>query len=280
MASIQQGSIEASDGARLNLLEAGEGAPLLMLPGWSQTAAMFRSQLEGLSDSYRVIAMDQRGHGDSENVAHGYRISRLAKDLHDALDALGLEEVTVLGHSMGCAVLWCHWDLFGRDRFRKMVIVDQPPALMIRPAWSEETRRNRGCFLTAEAVMENCDALEGDDAEAFAEEFAMGMFRPELPAEDRAFVLKENLKMPRAGASALLQSCAMGDWSDVIPKIDVPTLIVGGTASQVPTSCHEWTHSQIKGSKLVIFPREEGGSHFMFWENPERFNEVLADFLG
>ena len=103
----------------LNLLEAGSGAPLLLIPGWSQTAAMFRHQLDGLSDRYRVMALDLRGHGESDKPTHGYRVSRLACDLHEVLEALGLDSLAVLGHSMGNAVLWSHFELFGRDRCQR-----------------------------------------------------------------------------------------------------------------------------------------------------------------
>ena len=71
MSKIEKKRWKTSDGAELNLLEAGSGSPLLLLPGWSQTAAMFRHQLEGLSERYRVIALDWRGHGDSQKVHYG-----------------------------------------------------------------------------------------------------------------------------------------------------------------------------------------------------------------
>jgi len=105
--SIEKRSIKTADGVRLNVLEAGRGKPLVLIPGWSQTAAQFRRQLEGLSDRYRVIAIDMRGHGDSDKPAHGYRIQRLAQDVRQALVAMDLQDVTILGHSMGCSVLWC-----------------------------------------------------------------------------------------------------------------------------------------------------------------------------
>jgi len=99
------GEVITSDGVTLRYLEQGTGPALLMIPGWSQTAAQFKHQIEGLSGRYRVIALDMRGHGDSDKPGHGYRISRFAKDLHDALAALGLTEINLLAHSLGCA--WC-----------------------------------------------------------------------------------------------------------------------------------------------------------------------------
>lgn len=59
------GAIKTSDGVTLRYVEAGSGRPLVMVPGWSQTAAQFEHQLAGLSDRYRVIALDLRGHGES-----------------------------------------------------------------------------------------------------------------------------------------------------------------------------------------------------------------------
>ena len=95
------GQVTTSDGVNLHYLEAGSGTPILMIPGWSQTAEQFKYQLSGLSDRYRVIAVDMRGHGESDKPEFGYKISRLAKDTHDLIQALDLDEVNILGHSMG-----------------------------------------------------------------------------------------------------------------------------------------------------------------------------------
>ena len=105
--------VTTNDGIRLHYVEKGSGAPLVMIPGWSQTAAQFEAQVEGLSASRRVIAFDMRGHGESDKPEHGYKIQRLAMDLRNAIEALGLERVSLLGHSMGCSVIWCYIDLFG-----------------------------------------------------------------------------------------------------------------------------------------------------------------------
>src|SRR5262245_57090454 len=86
----KEGFFTTNDGARLHYVEAGSGKPLVMIRGWSQTAAQFKAQIEGLSDRYRVIALDMRGHGESEKPTHGYRIHRLSKDVYDFLAANNL----------------------------------------------------------------------------------------------------------------------------------------------------------------------------------------------
>ena len=85
----------------LRYIEAGSGPTLLMLHGWSQGAALFKHQIAGLSDRYRVIALDIRGHGLSDKPDFGYRISRLAADLEEFMAGLDLRDVNLLGHSAG-----------------------------------------------------------------------------------------------------------------------------------------------------------------------------------
>ena len=130
------GQITTNDGCGLYYKEAGAGRPLVLIHGWSQSGAVFKRQLEGLSDRFRVIALDLRGHGQSDKPEYGYRIARLATDVRDFLAALDLREVTLLGWSMSCSVLWSYWDLFGPERLSKIVLVDQAPWCLAMPGAS------------------------------------------------------------------------------------------------------------------------------------------------
>ena len=132
----QAGHVMTNDGVRLHYVEAGAGKPVVLLPGWSQTVAAFKYQFAGLHDRYRLIALDMRGHGASDKPAFGYTIARLSKDLHEVLVALDLHEVALLGHSMGCAIMWSYWELFGAERLAKLILVDCAPCLTANPAWS------------------------------------------------------------------------------------------------------------------------------------------------
>ena len=66
----------------------------------------------------------------------------------------------------------------------------------------------------------------------------------------------------------------------MIPTIRLPTLVVGGHASIFPAHTQEWIAEQIPGAECVIFDAGEGGSHFMFYENPAKFNAVVETFLS
>ena len=279
MVEIRTKFVRTNDGVNLHCLEAGEGQPIVMIPGWSQTAEQFKFQLDGLSQNYRCIALDMRGHGESDKVDFGYKIQRLAKDIYDVLEDLDLSEVILLGHSMGCSVIWCYWDLFLNHRLSKLILVDQMPFMTANPTWSEGELESSGARRGPAESLDLCNRLAGPAGEAMTSDMIGGMLTSGASPETRDWIIERNLRLSRARAAQLFFNHSVQDWRDVIPRIDLPTLIVGGRASSVSWKSQEWINSQIEGSRLEIFEEEEGGSHFMFIENSSKFNHVVLNFL-
>jgi pimeloyl-ACP methyl ester carboxylesterase len=279
-AAAGRGSFVTSDGYTLRYDEAGSGKPLVCVPGWSQTAAQWKHQVSGLSDRYRVIAVDMRGHGESDKPNHGYTIQRLAKDVQDLITALNLSDVTVMGHSMGCSVMWSYWELWGPDRISKLALIDQMPMITANPAWSQQEREDAGTIFDPTTLWATCNKLAGPEGVPTTEGFIAGMFTKGYNRDEVAWAVKQNLKMPRQYAADLLFNHSCQDWRALIPRITVPTVVVGGRVSVVPWKSQVWVHGQIKGSRLEIFEENEGGNHFMFMENPEKFNRIIREFMG
>ena len=113
-ARLADGTVGIGDGIDLHYVEAGEGRPLIIIPSWSLTGAAYRRQLEALSRTRRVMAFDMRGHGESSTPAGGYRVSRLAADLRAVIERLALDEIDLMGHSIGSSIIWSYIDLYGR----------------------------------------------------------------------------------------------------------------------------------------------------------------------
>jgi non-heme chloroperoxidase len=221
-----------------------------------------------------------RGHGDSEKPGFGYKIARLAKDLHDVLVALDLPEVALLGHSMGCAVIWSYWELFGAERLARLMLVDCAPCLLAKPAWSQAEREAAGAVFTVEALYNTCKALAGPNGTETMKSLIRSKVTSAMLEAEKAWMIAQNLQFPRRHAATLLCHLVMQDWRDVIPRIPVPTLIIGGRVSPVPWQSQVWLHEQMAGSKLEIFEEHEGGNHHMFMEGAEKFNRLLIAFLG
>jgi non-heme chloroperoxidase len=278
---MQRKSIRTHDGVTLSYLERGAGHPLVMLPGWSQSAAMYERQFDDFCRISRVIALDHRGHGESDKPDHGYRVQRLAKDLFELIDALQLVEPDILAHSMGAAVTWSYLSLFGPERPpRRLIFVDEPRALLARPDWSKGESEEAG------AIIPSLDALsvivakvrESDSPEAVVE-ILRPMFTAAISEAELLDIARENLKLPRSHAAELLADNVIQDWRSVIEQIRCPTLVFGGAGSIHPTESQRWIAGAIPGAELDIVPADEGGNHFLFYENPSRFNDCVLRFL-
>ena len=252
-----------------------------MIPGWSQSAAQFARQFDALGAVPRVIAVDMRGHGMSDKPATGYRIQRLAKDLYDIVLALGLEEPDMLGHSLGATVIWSYLSMFEPEAPpRRLVFVDQPAAILARKHWGADELANAGCLLPSldELGQFETAVLAADTPETLRE-LLRPMFTTGIDEDDLLWVAKENLHFPRRYAMQLLDDGAVHDWRSLIASIRRPVLVIGGEASQVPSRSQRWIADQIPGAEIEIIEADQGGSHFSFFENPDRFNERVSRFL-
>jgi pimeloyl-ACP methyl ester carboxylesterase len=195
------------------------------------------------------------------------------------LVALDLHEVTLLGHSMGCAVIWSYWELFGAERLARLILVDCAPCLTANPAWSPAERETAGAVFTAEALYDLCNALAGLNGVEITQRLIGSAVTRAMSEADKTWLLEQTLQLPRHHAATLLYHLATQDWRDVIPRITVPTLIIGGRVSLVPWQSQVWIQEHIPGSRLEIFEEHEGGNHHMFIEGAEKFNHLLTEFL-
>jgi len=269
-----------SDGVQLSYIRQGSGRPIVLIHGWSQCAEQFKHQIEPLSARFDIIAIDQRSHGESQKVSYGLKISRLSKDLHELLTELNLNDVALLGHSMGSAVIWSYIDLFGPERLSKIILVDQSPFLTSDPHWTQQELEDAGAISTAQQVFDTVAALRSKEAEQVTRQMIDGMVTKHATSEIREWIVQCTLKMPRDLAATLVYNLLHTDWRDLVPRIKLPTLIISGRASFIPWKSQDWIHRQIQGWQFEVFEEADGGAHFMFIENPQKFNRLIVEYLG
>lgn len=264
-----------NDNCKLHYEDVGSGKPLILIHGWSQSAVIFRRNIPELSKHYRVISIDVRGHGESDKPAYGYRLSRLAKDVHDLIIYLDLNNVNLLGWSMGCSIIWSYWDLFRSERLSKLILVDEP-------AWLMKTEDYDIGSSTFDELTTMCNDILKDQL-AFTKKFISDTLtikdseKDENYPEELENIIDENLKMPAEYASRLAFIHWLTDWRDIMSTITLPTLLVSGRKSFINWKSVAWNHERIQNSKLEFF--EERG-HFMFFEEPERFNNIVEKFIN
>jgi pimeloyl-ACP methyl ester carboxylesterase len=120
------GTVAAEDGTRLSYEEAGDGPALVLVHGITESRRAWDPILPALTERWHVVAVDLRGHGESERRAP-YDMETLASDVHSLVADLGLEAPLLVGHSLGGVVV----SAYGGARYpaRGIVNVDQPIAL-------------------------------------------------------------------------------------------------------------------------------------------------------
>ncbi len=101
MTSVPPRVVVASDGAELRVVERGHGRPVVLVHGVALSSQCWHRQMGDLAGDGRIIAYDQRGHGDSTIGGEGLTLARLAADLHEVLDRLDVRGGVLVGHSLG-----------------------------------------------------------------------------------------------------------------------------------------------------------------------------------
>lgn len=279
-AEVSGRQFTASDGAVITYRSQGDGPPLIIIHGWSQSGAMFRHQIESLSSHCKVIVPDIRGSGESPTPQGGLRISRLAKDLEELIAHLQLDRTHVLGWSMGASVLWSYVDLFGTRKLDKLILVDQPSMLTILPGMSAEEIADCGALFSSQQIEDLCAGLRSAKGAQMRADFIKGMVTKTIAPSLLQWIIDENDKTPTDVAAQLLWSHCTQDWRDVLGRIDRPTLVICGAVSHVDRRSQYYIRSRIPNAQIREFSYSEGGAHFPFLEAPEPFNAAVAKFLG
>ena len=126
-----------ADGTRLAYVDEGSGPPILFLHGWSSSLQWFRPQIAPLAARYRVLAVDFRGHGDSDKVPSGHTMEQYARDVRAFTEGVGAQGSLMVGWSMGALVLWNYVLQFGQGQARGMVFVGQSASDLRTPAYDD-----------------------------------------------------------------------------------------------------------------------------------------------
>jgi len=275
---VATGETFCADGTIIRHLEAGDGRPLVLLPGWSQTSQTFSQQLTTLAQSWRVLAVDHRGHGRSSVPHVGYHIHRLAADLREVFVAQGLDHIHLLGHSMGCAVIWSYLELFGDDRIASLVFVDQMPCALRNPNWTDARALEAGASMDAAGLFAFTDLLRGEGVDPRAE-FLAEVTSPGIASGDLDWLVAQSLTVDRRHAAELIFDVATHDWRSLMPHIELPTLVIAGDSVNVPIASQRWISRQIPRARFARVGGRRGGTHFPFLENPNAFDAALSKFL-
>jgi haloacetate dehalogenase len=129
MTGIKHHTVRAND-IRQHYMEAGEGAPVVLLHGFPETSYAWRYQIPELAKKYRIIAPDLRGYGETDKPTTGYDKRNMAKDLRELMRALEIPKIALVGHDRGARVA----TRFAKDHpegLDRLVVMDNVPTRIV-----------------------------------------------------------------------------------------------------------------------------------------------------
>jgi pimeloyl-ACP methyl ester carboxylesterase len=259
------------DRVRIYFEEHGAGIPLVLAYGIGGNADLWNVNLEALAARYRVVLWEPRGHARSDSPADPARYSfhRWALDLRDLLDHLRVRRAHVGGLSLGAGIA-TRFTLLYPTRVRSLLVTNSSSAAGLPLSVDNLVMRARSIQITL---------AEGMDAMA---EFSMSA-NPNVaarlaldPSSKEEFYAYYRRLTPIGYANALRALLAMDYITDQLPKIKVPTLLIGGDRdpSLAPMKV---MHKKVRGSRLVVL---SPASHFANRDQPAAWNRAALDFLA
>ena len=266
--SIQFATTPLETGLRLHYAEQGDptGEAIVFLHGYSDSWFSFSRVLPLLSAEYHAFALTQRGHGDSDKPECCYTPDDFAADFDAFMDAVGLEEATVVGASTGAL-------------FAQRVALSYPRRVSRLVLVGAQTPANEANEVVL-GLQEEVRALEDPVPPEFVRAFQEGTIYQPVPQEFLDTVVLESLKLPARVWRDYLEGAVLSiDQDYVLPlrEIDVPTLILWGEQDPLfPREEQERLAAAIPGATLKVYP-ETG--HAVHWDRPEWVVRDLEEFM-
>ena len=254
------------DGLHIAYERAGEGPPLVLLHGYvGDGRGTWRHQLDRLSDEFTVVAWDAPGAGLSSDPPPSFSLADYADCLAGFVDALGFRRPHMAGLSFGGGL--------ALELYRRHPTL--PKTLILASAYA-----GWAGSLPPEVVEQRLQQvldLAGLPPDRFVREVSPTLFSESASAEMVEEFAANASRFHPAGLVAIARSFAEADAREVLPTIDVPSLLIYGDRDvRAPRDVAEALHAAIPRSRLVVVP---GVGHMVNIEAGERFNAEVRAFL-
>jgi non-heme chloroperoxidase len=259
--------LETPDGTRLRVCDRGSGArAFVLVHGWKQSHRLWDPVVARLA-SHRVVAFDLRGTGESDKPNSRYTFAELAGDLAFVLDRLDLEDVTLVGWSMGCSVSLQLLD-DGAPRVGRLVLVNGPLRLTRTADFPHG--------LTDEELAGYIEDVERHWPLRERRFLADSLLDAEPGHVD--WLVAVALQTPLDVAVRLVREQAKLDQRKVVERLPVPVLAAWSRRDPYwPVGVADWIADHAPDGKRVLFDRS---AHCTPFEEPDRFCETLVRFAA
>lgn len=275
MGTISVGT-ENSKSIELHYEDHGSGQPVVLIHGYPLDGSSWEKQTAALLEAgYRVITYDRRGFGKSSKPTTGYDYDTFAADLHAVIQAIDLYDAVLVGFSMGTGEVARYLANHGSARVAKAVFLGSLEPFLLQ---TEDNHEGLPAS-TFEPLLEAVKA----DRYAFFTEFFKNFFNTDQFLGNRLSpeALEANKQVAYASsafASVAAQPTWLTDFRQDVARIDVPSLIVHGTADRI-LPIENTARRFAKALPAAQFHEIEGAPHGLLWTHAQEVNEILLAFL-
>jgi pimeloyl-ACP methyl ester carboxylesterase len=275
MSYITAGQDANGEDIRLHYTDQGQGAPIVLIHGWPQSHEAWTYQLGELpKHGLRVIAYTRRGFGNSSKPFEGYDYDTLADDLKDVLDTLNLQNVTLVGFSMGGGEVARYMSRHGGARVAKVAFVSAVTPYLLKTDDNPDGVDQS----TFDDIQDNIAKDRFDFLQTFGKQF-YGEGLLSKPVSQA--VLDWSFGMASLGSHQATVACghafAETDFRKDVESITVPALVIHGDADKtVPIqNSAERMRQHLQHATYIAY---DGAPHGLFITEKDKFNRDLIDF--
>ncbi|PPH02907.1 alpha/beta hydrolase [Rathayibacter sp. AY1F6] len=255
----------------------GSGRPVVLLHGWPLSGESWKEQVPAFAEAgYRVVTYDRRGFGRSDKPLTGYSYDTLTEDLHTLLTELDLQDVTLVGFSMGGGEVARYFTKYGADRLHSVVFASAVPPYLMKTDDNPD-----GPLEKAQAAQMTAGLTKSEDD--FYDQFTTDFFSVDgvlkVTEEQRQEAIALAKQSAKHAALACMTAFATTDFREDLPNVSVPALVIHGDGDgTVPfEGSGARTHAAIPGSELHVV---HGAPHGVTVSHPEEWNRVVLEFLA
>ena len=257
------------NGIKLYYEDKGQGPAFVFIHGLGESAPSWHFQTDFFSKSFRTVAMDLRGHAQSEDGDTTITLDLLASDVIGLLDYLGIEIAHFIGHSMGGVILQ---EIAARYPERMLSIILSSTAGFFKPPVNTTNLELR---------LERIDTLPMSELGALIAKIACApdfeQRQPEIFTEIKK-TFQQNRTIPYRQATLAVFGSELSDHRSSSAKIKVPTLIMVGELDQTTPLTDSFNLLKlIPGSKMQIL---RNAAHLTKYEVPQDYNRAIVEFLA
>ncbi len=255
-----------NDGTRLRVADRGDGPAVVLVHGWKGSHRLWDPTAVALVDrGHRVVAFDLRGMGESDKPASSYDFDVLSGDLAELLDRLDLDDVTLVGWSMGCTVVLRHLER-GTSRVGRAVLLNGPLRLTQADDFPHA--------MPVDQLDAYLEAMAGDWPRAERAFQAESLLQADPTLVD--WLTGIALQTPLDVALATVRAQAALDMRDAVRRAPVPLLAAYGRHDPYyPTTLGDWIADAAPDGHAVVFEQSAHGTPF---EQPVAFADAVSAF--